>query len=312
MGLFKPAWQSAKVEKALGAVEKETEQTKLKEIAAKAWLPAVRKAADKRLCVLFGHEWDGCKCRRCGVKRDEQHEWKGCRCARCGARRDEQHRWQGLRCLECGKERSVTEIDDPPTLAAIAKADANRRTSIDAVSKLDDISLLIDVAKNAQDSTSGGVAYYRLWEHAQERGDKEIFSLLITLAEEGKNRHHYTREMEASSRGGFVDCLESCGVETVRMILADCKHGVHDVRCDEGKIETFTVLITALYKHCAALREEIERLDGERISGYYARRMVEYSNPDDNFFLPESLGIRLRINKTADDTAEIFFDEFKE
>ncbi|WP_222424137.1 hypothetical protein, partial [Desulfamplus magnetovallimortis] len=42
------------------------------------------------------HDWDGCKCRRCGrcgEIRDEQHDWDGCKCRRCGEIRDEQHDW---------------------------------------------------------------------------------------------------------------------------------------------------------------------------------------------------------------------------
>ena len=32
-----------------------------------------------KLACLFGHDWDGCICRRCGVKaheRDSSHEWE--------------------------------------------------------------------------------------------------------------------------------------------------------------------------------------------------------------------------------------------
>ena len=54
---------------------------------------------------LFGHIWDGCKCKRCGKTRDEQHDWDGCKCKRCGRARDEQHDWNGCKCKRCGKIR---------------------------------------------------------------------------------------------------------------------------------------------------------------------------------------------------------------
>ena len=45
MGFFKPAWQSENEEKALKAVEKETNQKKLEEIAQNAMICTVRKNA---------------------------------------------------------------------------------------------------------------------------------------------------------------------------------------------------------------------------------------------------------------------------
>jgi hypothetical protein len=49
MGLFKPAWQSDNKEKALKVVSKETDQTRLAEIARSAPLMPVRRAAVDRL-----------------------------------------------------------------------------------------------------------------------------------------------------------------------------------------------------------------------------------------------------------------------
>jgi len=57
------------------------------------------------LKCLFGHQWNGCKCERCGEIRDEQHDWNGCKCKRCGKTRDEQHDWDLCKgkCKRCGK-----------------------------------------------------------------------------------------------------------------------------------------------------------------------------------------------------------------
>ncbi|MDR2496374.1 MAG: hypothetical protein LBD21_04525 [Tannerellaceae bacterium] len=48
----------------------------------------------------FGHDWNGCKCKRCGATRDEGHDWDGCRCKLCGKGT---HDWDGRRCTRCDK-----------------------------------------------------------------------------------------------------------------------------------------------------------------------------------------------------------------
>ena len=62
------------------------------------------------VCKLCGkahvHDWDGCKCKRCGTVRNEGHEWDGCKCKRCGETRDEQHEWAGCSCNRCGAEKA--------------------------------------------------------------------------------------------------------------------------------------------------------------------------------------------------------------
>ena len=82
-----------------------------------------------KLSCLFGHDWKGCKCTRCGEVRDEghifrpvpgqceercavcgkkrslPHLWNGCRCERCGEIRNEYHSWDGCKCRRCGAVR---------------------------------------------------------------------------------------------------------------------------------------------------------------------------------------------------------------
>lgn len=82
------------------------------------------------MTCLFGHKWDGCKCTKCGITRDEQHDWNGCMCKRCGKKRDEQHDWDlcsgkcrrclkrreeqhdwdGTKCKRCGKTRKLPPV----------------------------------------------------------------------------------------------------------------------------------------------------------------------------------------------------------
>ncbi|MFZ4456308.1 MAG: hypothetical protein ACOYOT_08820 [Bacteroidales bacterium] len=74
-------------------------------------------------CILGYHNWDGCKCTKCGQTRDEQHElskdcekcsvceksilnrhkWDGCKCSICGKTRDEQHTLSNKFCNKCTK-----------------------------------------------------------------------------------------------------------------------------------------------------------------------------------------------------------------
>ena len=59
------------------------------------------------LKCLFGHQWNGCKCDKCGKIRDEGHVWDLCKgiCKRCGKTRAKQHDWNGCKCRKCGKTR---------------------------------------------------------------------------------------------------------------------------------------------------------------------------------------------------------------
>lgn len=62
--------------------------------------------ARARLCTLYGHDWDGCKCRICGKTRNEQHKRVGCKCVRCGYNLPEWHVWEGCKCTRCGAVRN--------------------------------------------------------------------------------------------------------------------------------------------------------------------------------------------------------------
>ena len=66
----------------------------------------------KAQCIL-GHDWDGCKCKRCGKIRDEQHRFEQVddrceqKCAICGKTEPLKHQWEGSvwdgkKCTVCG------------------------------------------------------------------------------------------------------------------------------------------------------------------------------------------------------------------
>lgn len=57
-------------------------------------------------CLFGFHLWDGCRCSRCGQKRDESHSWDGCKCSKCGQKRNEAHSWDGCKCSRCGQQRN--------------------------------------------------------------------------------------------------------------------------------------------------------------------------------------------------------------
>ncbi len=54
------------------------------------------------MACLFGHQWNGCKCEKCGKTRDENHSWDGCKCTVCGQTRNAEHDWKDGHCLRCG------------------------------------------------------------------------------------------------------------------------------------------------------------------------------------------------------------------
>ena len=66
---------------------------------------AVRQLARQELVRRGGeHDWMGCKCKDCGLIRDEQHDWNGCLCRTCGSTR---HDWNGCECRSCGIDRHL-------------------------------------------------------------------------------------------------------------------------------------------------------------------------------------------------------------
>ena len=64
------------------------------------------------LCFFGRHAWEGCKCSRCGLTRDEGHDWDGCICRRCGLKRDQDHSVEGCVCVKCGAEFHDFEVLD--------------------------------------------------------------------------------------------------------------------------------------------------------------------------------------------------------
>lgn len=58
-------------------------------------------------CVFGSHDWNGCKCSKCGKVRDEGHVWStDCEnCATCGKTRPNTHKWNGCKCTSCSKTR---------------------------------------------------------------------------------------------------------------------------------------------------------------------------------------------------------------
>jgi hypothetical protein len=54
-----------------------------------------------KICGKLGHEWNGCKCEKCGEIRDKEHDYgRGCECKRCGKT---VHDFVGCECRRCGK-----------------------------------------------------------------------------------------------------------------------------------------------------------------------------------------------------------------
>jgi uncharacterized protein (TIGR02145 family) len=54
-------------------------------------------------CLIGIHNWNGCKCFKCGKVRNDQHHWKKCMCTQCGKVRNEQHDLKDGLCQICGQ-----------------------------------------------------------------------------------------------------------------------------------------------------------------------------------------------------------------
>lgn len=54
------------------------------------------------------HNWEGCRCAKCGVPNepaDLSHDWHGCTCTACGLQRHQWTPWnEGKRCRLCGEQ----------------------------------------------------------------------------------------------------------------------------------------------------------------------------------------------------------------
>jgi len=66
------------------------------------------------ISCLFGHKWKGCKCIKCGKKRDENHDWsKNCEeCSVCGQKSSNIHNLINCKCTKCGKTQHSWSKDD--------------------------------------------------------------------------------------------------------------------------------------------------------------------------------------------------------
>jgi hypothetical protein len=58
------------------------------------------------ICNKIIHTWAGCKCSKCGKERDANHSWEGCKCSKCEKIRNENHSWEGCKCSKCEKIRN--------------------------------------------------------------------------------------------------------------------------------------------------------------------------------------------------------------
>lgn len=100
------------------------------------------------MACLFGHKWDGCKCIKCGITRDENHVWAGCRCGKCGKTRNEGHQWADNKCNVCGAIRDAvphqTMGDKPIDQSAHIEAALNGNR--EALNFVEDAEALYDIA----------------------------------------------------------------------------------------------------------------------------------------------------------------------
>lgn len=77
---------------------------------------------------LFGHAWYGCRCTRCGQKRDQDHHWDGCQCLTCGQTRNRDHDYHYCTCIICGALSPNWDDHDYVVIERVVPDDDVRRT----------------------------------------------------------------------------------------------------------------------------------------------------------------------------------------
>lgn len=99
-------------------------------------------------CKLGIHKWNGCKCVRCGERRDEGHDWqlvvldvlkptvfgqahrKQCRmqCSICGLTKYTEHDWDGCKCTRCDEVRDFNQYHTWERFVPLLETDSRYRT----------------------------------------------------------------------------------------------------------------------------------------------------------------------------------------
>jgi hypothetical protein len=149
MGLFKPAWQWKEWSgRASDYIRKQTDPTKLAEIARSAPNHLVRQRARERLRSLCHHEWGATNCKICGRERNikeitDQSVLKSLVSENYAKRNASSRELEALK-----------YITDQLFLATIAKKHSDSSMRSKAVEAIDDQNILADIALNS-DIVSG-------------------------------------------------------------------------------------------------------------------------------------------------------------
>lgn len=207
------------------------------------------------LCMLGKHDWQGCKCEKCGTVRDSDHEfyedrsygrccsctcricgkkidkdhyWIGCKCNDCGKTRDEEHTFENGICSVCGKEIPVdlTVMEEKDKALLIFDQKYSKTTRLEA---LDSVSLdyAIEAFKSIQEEKPFGVRglwYSRDDETAQAflgRLSQDQLKDLVTLG-------YWSAALKVDDTDFLIDeCKKANGISKyIQSIDSDRKQAV--------------------------------------------------------------------------------------
>ena len=137
-------------------------------------------------CTMGFHDWNGCKCSKCGKLRDDGHDWsKDCeKCAKCGKISAVAHEWKGCKCLNCSQMR-----DD--WWSAIDEG------HVDIVRRL----LARGISASGIDDCEATPLF-----RASEHGQVEVVKLLLQAGVDvnaGVDRYNQTPLFQAATKGHF-------------------------------------------------------------------------------------------------------------
>ena len=198
------------------------------------------------VCTLFGHQWNHCKCIRCGEIRKpargepDPHDWNGCVCRVCGQKRDEGHRYKNGVCGICGRRITKEEIRK----AFMPGVWKYPREAIEKYNPKDLIRTAYEILPEAEADEILGLAYVRIAFSVQSGLDEVLKEHIVPFINERSLRAIYTRGSRFDCLARVLDrdlVIRSChkagwNREKKIMFLKECKIADHDLitPCDIG------------------------------------------------------------------------------
>jgi len=223
------------------------------------------------LKCLFGHQWSGCKCGKCGKMRNEghnwtvlegkctkkcsicgkeytiEHKWNGCKCEKCGLIRDEGHKWNGCTCMICKQYRDENHKLKLENQIKRCEICGIVKYDFDAVKQITDQKLLLEIALSSDNAARAAVQNIR---EPDEIAKVAISAKISDVA--------YLAVLKLNSLRCF-DLLEDVATEGQHESISKSAYGCLKQISNENALKIRSERIKKATKH-ASVREEASRV----------------------------------------------------